>query len=204
MKGYIQKGGASVYEAAGRSRGDEIFKLPGGAEVDIIDSHGEFYAIKILGRGGVAYVYQLEVDLTPHEVAALDQDSPKPVADELAKGNVLSSRLRRGLALSTRRRWLHLLSSVRPFALLGALARSRNTVLRIPLPLAVAAVALLFAGGAFAVFVWPGGAETTTSVPVPVASSPYVSPCDQVRERALAGDRSAYAELRLLRCGTAE
>lgn len=95
MKGYIQEGGASLYDAPKGGEGHKILKLPGGAELEILETHGDFYAVQVFGRSEPAYVYRLEVDMPPEL---------REVAEERDAGEQLAKFVVTHLAEGTSRR----------------------------------------------------------------------------------------------------
>ena len=79
MKGRIGQGGAAAYDSPVPGRGDELLHLAPGTEIEVLESYGDFYAVKVLGRSEPAYVHRLDVDIVPEP-----PDSPREMHPESA------------------------------------------------------------------------------------------------------------------------
>jgi len=82
LKGRVEQGGGAVYDSPSPGVGLKVFHLAPGTTVEVLESHGDFYAVKVLGRSEPLYIHRTEVDIVP-QWDALTKVAEPPEPEEL-------------------------------------------------------------------------------------------------------------------------
>jgi len=78
LKGRIKQHGAPAYDSPEGRGGDKVLHFAPGTTVEVLDGYyGDFYAVKVHGRGEPGYIRRVYVDIQPDSDILTDGAPPK-------------------------------------------------------------------------------------------------------------------------------